>query len=85
MASMPVPVTSAGLFQPSVSVSAVEAWERETDKRQWQSVETVSRAAACEINMISKVSMFIYWKYLDRMQSSPAAAASGAERQGRPA
>lgn len=52
------------------------ACEYKTDKRRWQSVETVSRAAACEINMISKASMFIYWKYLDRMQSRPAAAAS---------
>lgn len=43
--------------------------EYKTDKRHWRSVETVSRAAACEINMISKASMFIYWKYLDRMQT----------------
>lgn len=53
------------------------ACEYKTDKRRWRSVETVSRAAACEINMVSKASMFIYWKYLDRMQSRPAAAASG--------
>lgn len=29
--------------------------------------------------------MFIYWKYLDRMQSRPAAAASGGEGEGHPA
>lgn len=43
---------------------------------------TVSRAAACEINMISKASMFIYWKYPDRTQSRPAATASGDEGEG---
>jgi hypothetical protein len=53
----------------------LSACEYKADKRRWQSVETVSRAAACEINMISKASMFIYWKYLDRMQIRPAAGA----------
>lgn len=59
--------------------------ESKTDKRRWRSVETVSRAAACEINMISKASMFIYWKYLDRMQSRAAAAASGVRARVTPA
>ena len=60
----------------ALQVGLASACEYKTDKRRWQSVETVSRAAACEINMISKASMFIYWKYLDRMQSRTAAAAS---------
>lgn len=79
------PVTPSGLSEPFVFIVCVlgglqeglaSACEYKTDKRHWRSVETVSRAAACEINMISKASMFIYWKYLDRMQNRPAAAAS---------
>lgn len=53
------------------------AWEHKTDKTRYRSVKSVTGAAACEINMISKASMFIYWKYLDEMQE---AAKGSAER-----
>lgn len=63
----------------------MSACEYKPDKRGSLGVETVSEAVACEINMISEASMFIYWKCLDRMQSRPAAAASGVRARVTPA